>query len=208
VNAPVPDVRDRRRSMKWTWRFAIGSALVAWPIFACNDPAKDPATAGAESPVSVRAPEVEDLAAGGGRHFATYAHACAVIDGGLACWGAGESGQLGDGAMTPQRSRPFEVFPRNSGVTRVAAGAEHTCAVVSGRVGCWGSNVRAQVGSPRPFLVLEPKWVAEVPVPASLVAANSLAAHFCRGHGHHRQYPARFLDTGLVGGTATAGGRT
>ncbi len=73
-------------------------------------------------------------------------HACAVTsDGGLLCWGKNDAGQLGPGAAGLLRSaRPVTVF--TAGVTAVAAGGRHTCAVQGGLVRCWGSNLSGQLG--------------------------------------------------------------
>jgi Regulator of chromosome condensation (RCC1) repeat len=73
-------------------------------------------------------------------------HACAVTsDGGLACWGKNDAGQLGPAAAGLARSeRPMAVLA--SGVTAVAAGGRHTCAVQGGTVRCWGANEAGQLG--------------------------------------------------------------
>ena len=77
-------------------------------------------------------------------------HTCAVVDQGVRCWGANDYGQLGK----PQvRSSPMAVDVvglepgRSHGVTAVAAGNSHTCAVVDGTAMCWGWNGDGQLGS-------------------------------------------------------------
>ena len=99
---------------------------------------------------------VEDsLSVGGG------GHACAVIDGGLQCWGNNRYGQVGEGS-TDYQSKPVEVFATDSGVTAVDAGGQHTCAVIRGGVQCWGYNYHGQLGngtttdSERPVEVFAP----------------------------------------------------
>ncbi len=72
-------------------------------------------------------------------------HACAVVTGGLQCWGSNESGQLGDGTAI-DRTTPTQIFAPNSGVTAVSAGETHTCAVLNGGLQCWGSNQSKQRG--------------------------------------------------------------
>lgn len=67
------------------------------------------------------------------------AHACAILDGGLQCWGNNYYGQLGDGSTT-HRSLPLEIFARGSGVTAVSTGSSHSCAIVRAEVLCWGSG--------------------------------------------------------------------
>lgn len=74
-------------------------------------------------------------------------HTCATKnDGTVACWGLNNNGQLGDGTNT-QRRTPVTVGAGLSGVTSVAAGAEHNCAQkTDGTVACWGLNTRGQLG--------------------------------------------------------------
>ena len=53
-------------------------------------------------------------------------------------------GQLGDGTLTTRRSAVSEVL---SGVSVVAAGAGHTCALMmTGGLLCWGLNDQGQLG--------------------------------------------------------------
>ncbi len=83
-------------------------------------------------------------------------HTCALIDGGVSCWGGDMEGQLGDGeASSAARSTPELVqWARDAGmppprVLQLASGAHHTCAVVDGGAWCWGagSNGRITPGS-------------------------------------------------------------
>ncbi|WP_437586259.1 hypothetical protein [Sorangium sp. So ce1000] len=74
------------------------------------------------------------------------AHTCALLtDGAVACWGAGNSGQLGDGEATnsPSPVRAKEL----AGVTQVAVGGTHTCAVTTSHdLYCWGEGSSGQLG--------------------------------------------------------------
>ena len=85
---------------------------------------------------------------------------CALTnEGHVMCWGSNISGRLGDG-LTASRSTPGYVCATGatppcapsqdnilSGVTGIASGNGHTCAVTSnGSVKCWGSNFLGFLG--------------------------------------------------------------
>jgi alpha-tubulin suppressor-like RCC1 family protein len=72
---------------------------------------------------------------------------CALTTGGgVLCWGENYSGQLGDGTMV-SRLTPTAVNGLATGVTAVAAGRFHICALTTGGgVRCWGDNGWGQVG--------------------------------------------------------------
>ena len=78
---------------------------------------------------------------------AGWKHSCAVLAAGnVKCWGSNTQGQLGDGSIYSGSPTAVDVLGV-SGAILVAAGVNHTCAVVSnGAVKCWGDNHLGQLG--------------------------------------------------------------
>jgi alpha-tubulin suppressor-like RCC1 family protein len=105
-------------------------------------------------------------------------HTCArMSDSGAKCWGANGWGQLGDGTMTG-RITPAYVSGLTSGVAALAAGTDHTCAVLeTGGVKCWGWNLYGQVGDGTTTLKTSPVDVTGLTDGAVPVAAGE--THSC-----------------------------
>lgn len=91
------------------------------------------------------------------------------LSGAVVCWGANDSGQIGDGTLGMDRLQPTEV----QGVTNaveLSVGDAHACARLStGRVVCWGRNSYGQLGDgtsgtsrPAPVTVLSLEGAVEV----------------------------------------------
>lgn len=74
-------------------------------------------------------------------------HACAIVNGGAQCWGNDGSGQLGNGSMNAGSDVPVTVQGFSSGATAIAAGGNHSCALVNGGVQCWGYNTDGELGN-------------------------------------------------------------
>ncbi len=105
--------------------------------------------------------------AAGGSHF------CALVAGGaVKCWGLNFDAQLGDNAthelcVFASDSEDCSKVPVNvsglTGVTQLALGASHSCALTAEGVSCWGDNVVYQSGTRASMRVTTPTAVAGVP---------------------------------------------
>jgi cysteine-rich repeat protein len=80
-------------------------------------------------------------------------HSCAVLgDGRLKCWGDNQRGQLGLGLTTEALGDTAAEMSANlpavfdGGVSGVATGSLHTCALKDGALYCWGDNAEGQLG--------------------------------------------------------------
>lgn len=114
-----------------------------------GDPQREPKPL----PVQVRAPDgpgpltdVVEIAVG-------WQFGCAITTGSeLYCWGNNSRGKLGIGEPGGTAPRPVPVQnPAGdgplTGVTAVAAGSGHACAVADGTAYCWGGNFGGQLGN-------------------------------------------------------------
>ncbi len=126
---------------------ACGGSCVAQSVQACGSgcatctppPNAQPVCAGGECGYTCAAPFLHcatgcctatRIAAGGD-------HTCALVAGGVKCWGANDQLQLGSANAGGFSATPVDV-PGLSGASDLASGAGQTCAIVSGAVKCWG----------------------------------------------------------------------
>jgi alpha-tubulin suppressor-like RCC1 family protein len=105
-----------------------------------------------------------------------FSHTCALLrSGAVECWGSGSHGQVGDGA-DEERLAPHAVKGLPPGVSQLAAGADHTCALVrDGTVRCWGQNQLGQLGD---------GGTAASAVPTKSVKLPAKATQLTAGGGH------------------------
>ena len=101
-------------------------------------------------------------------------HSCVLANGRVWCWGANDSGQLGNGTIFPSAAA-VGVVGLGDGVTGIAAGRSHTCAAVSGGAKCWGANPYGQLGNGT-------KVASSVPVP--VIGLESGVAAVTAGYDH------------------------
>lgn len=131
-------------------------------------------------------------------------HSCAVTsDGGLACWGRGDYGELGNGVPTGS-AVPVAVGGLLAGkvVTDVVPSGSSTCALAEGSVYCWGYWSRlgsdtATTSSSTPVLVtgaLAGKTVTQLSGDFSAVCALADGQPYCWGRGSWGLFTDGFAD--------------
>lgn len=124
-------------------------------------------------------------------------HTCALLGTSpttVRCWGGNQEGQLGNGMESfGANPTPTAVYlsgtsgPELTGVTRIAAGSEHSCAIIGDGVTatarCWGSNSSEQLGDGTSVpLRANPVEVVSVADGAALSGTTGIAAgsfHTC-----------------------------
>jgi len=112
----------------------------------------DGTTIAKSSPVAVRTSDADATPLSGvskvelGRE-----HSCALMSDGTArCWGNGADGRLGNNA-TSSSSSPVTVLLNSTttltGISDLSAGGRHSCALISGRIRCWGNGSDGALGT-------------------------------------------------------------
>lgn len=98
-------------------------------------------------------------------------HSCAIVDGNTYCWGANDSGQLGNGNTMEVSTAALTASQQ--GLQTIAAGTATTCGVnAAGEVWCWGANARGQAGQPP-----DPTdMLTDVRVPAQVLGISNARA--------------------------------
>ncbi|MEP7121148.1 MAG: hypothetical protein ABJE95_09570 [Byssovorax sp.] len=106
-------------------------------------------------------------------------HTCAVTAAGAAlCWGENSSGELGDGTAAASLV-PVAVKGLSSGVTAVAVGFGHSCAITGAKtVKCWGLDKYGELGNGAASEV-PVKTPVDVKGLVSVAAIASSSLHTC-----------------------------
>ncbi len=102
-------------------------------------------------------------------------HVCAVLSTGAAkCWGDNTFAQLGNGLSGTSTMIPVDVSGLSSGVSTIAAGTYHTCALLhSGGIKCWGGNSYGEIGNGTNASSKTPVDVSGLTAGAAAVSAGS-----------------------------------
>ncbi len=131
-------------------------------------------------------------------------HSCVrTTAGGVKCWGQNFYGQLGDNTTTGHPHAAADVVGLASGVTAIAAGLNHLCALTSaGAVKCWGRNESGQLGNNSTTNSLVP--VTVVGLEQGVVAIAARGSHSCAvlGNGSVQCWGSNSLNE-LGNGTFT-----
>jgi alpha-tubulin suppressor-like RCC1 family protein len=141
-------------------------------------------------------------------------HNLALVSGAVWAWGSDESGQLGDGVAGPSRNRETIVkVGELSGVTAIAAGEEHSLALLeNGTVMAWGNNESGQLGIRAAHLIRKaPNQVVEggrtLPAPplSGVVAIAAGEEHSLALLSNHTVMAWGRSDKGQLGDGTTTG---
>lgn len=103
-------------------------------------------------PVDVISAQSMPALVGASAIVVNFASSCALNSGGVFCWGANSVGQLGNDSFVFSSNVPVPVLsgtsqPPLAGVTAIATGRNHVCALSSvGTLKCWGFNTSGQLG--------------------------------------------------------------
>jgi alpha-tubulin suppressor-like RCC1 family protein len=133
--------------------------------------------AAGRGPLSSPSPTIAAIAAGS-------SDTCAeTVNGALLCWGANQRGELGIGSLVGQL-RPTQIVGAASGVSLLALGAHHSCAVINGAADCWGRNDHGQLGNGSYADSSVPQAVSGLPLPVIAIAGGGRDGDSDVGSGH------------------------
>ena len=169
-----------------------GGAVKCWGDNAVWQVAAPPAAGTEPTATTALAADALEVAAGAFETCAVTASPDGL--GAVVCWGANDSGQLGDGTTSPHTG-PRGVLGLTRGVVQVAVGDQFACALTAaGAVSCWGLGTSGQLGhgttssaTPRPVTGLSSGVTAIATGGAHACALTSGGAVRCWGAGSRGQ---------------------
>ena len=145
------------------------------------------------------------------------AHACMLNSAGaLKCWGAGASGQLGNGAIVATSAPVSPTGYSAGGSFAITAGDQHTCTVGNtAALLCWGLNQNGQLGDGSLNLADAPNDVTDFSAGTMLIqysAKLSVSSLGVGAHGIDAHYDGDSTfdpsDAPQIGQTVNIGGTT
>jgi len=133
-----------------------------------------------------------------------FSHSCArLFDGSVRCWGANDSGQLGNGTASDSAT-PVPVPSLGTDVAEVSAGDLSTCArKTDGTLWCWGNNVSGQLGDGTTDSAFVPVQVASLGNQVAEVSAGDLFACARKTDGTLWCWGTGFIDGAASGSSLT-----
>jgi alpha-tubulin suppressor-like RCC1 family protein len=90
---------------------------------------------------------VQGLTSGAEAVSGGISSACALVNGGVQCWGTNTGGALGADSAFSASNVAVQVTGITGGVEAVVGGNAVTCAIVNGGVQCWGDNSFGELGN-------------------------------------------------------------
>jgi hypothetical protein len=143
---------------------------------------------------------IAGAAAGGGGRIGAFT-AILGTDGSVWAWGADNTGQLGNAPAATPATRPVNTIRAGSGITQIAAGANHMVALKSdGTVLAWGDNSAGELGTGTTTPVTGPVQVT------GLTSATQVAAGIESGFAVHVPVPPAIVPD-LTGDSRTRAGQ-
>ena len=149
-NAPLTGVVALSAGSEDACALTLGGTALCWGENGSGQLGNGTSTAQSNLPVNVLDSTGNTPLSGVVAIAAGQDHSCAITGAGAAiCWGDNAQGELGGGSESGSLAMtPMPVSGLASGVSGIAAGSEHTCAVTSaGAALCWGFNLDGQLGN-------------------------------------------------------------
>jgi alpha-tubulin suppressor-like RCC1 family protein len=170
----LSDVRTISTGMTHTCAVTTANDISCW-----GDDAWGELGSGVQGSASLTPAAIDSLA-GTVADVSTGSHVtCALLtSGGTSCWGNDSFGQLGDNQLDPYSASPVDVTGLDSGVSSLATGVLHSCAVnETGGAECWGRNAGyGAIGDGTENNALTPVTVSGLSTGVTAIGAGSYAS--------------------------------